>query len=155
MPTPCTPAGRLVAAFGDPTRMAALYAPHIEWSLPRSMVSLPRPMVGRAAVEAFNRAVWEVHYFPDCSVEILDETGDAQRSAVRFMYRARHRATGVLYENLYTVFVRSGPDGITEVFEDLDTLAMVEVLRRGGQIGDTFRGLAAAAAATATRSPGE
>ncbi|MEO8298132.1 MAG: nuclear transport factor 2 family protein [Burkholderiales bacterium] len=140
MPTPTTPAGRLVSAFGDPARMAALYAPHIEWSLPASLSTLPRPMVGRDAVAAFNRAVWEVHYFPDCTVEILDETGDAQRSAVRFIYRATARDDArTRYENHYTLFARSGPDGITEVFEDLDTLAMVEVLRQGRQVGDTFR----------------
>ena len=148
MPSPTTPAGRLVAAFGDPVRMATLYAPHVEWSLPRSLVSLPRPMAGRAAVEAFNRTVWEVHYFPDCTVEILDEIGDAQRSGVRFIYRAHARSTGILYENLYTMFVRGGPEGITEIFEDLDTLAMVDVLRRGGQIGDTMRALAAEAPRT-------
>jgi hypothetical protein len=143
---PTTPAGRLVATFGDPERMCLLYAPCIEWSLPRSIASLPRPMVGLEAVKAFNRFAWEQHYFPDCEVEIVDETGDLNRSAVRFIYRARLRTTGLHYENEYTLFARSGPQGIEAVFESPDTLGLFETQRQGGQIGDTYRRLCAAQA---------
>jgi ketosteroid isomerase-like protein len=115
-----TPAGRLVLAFGDVEAMAALYAPDVEWSLSAS-TPYPRPMRGRDAVTAFNREVWTRHYRPDCTVEILDEVGDERASAVRFIYRAQLRSTGQAYENEYTVFVRSGPEGIGEVFEAFDT----------------------------------
>jgi ketosteroid isomerase-like protein len=122
-----TPAGRLVLAFGDVDAMAAMYAPNIEWSLSASL-DLPRPMVGSEAVAAFNREVWSRHYRPECAVTILDEVGDEQRSAVRFIYRAHSNVTNTAYENEYTLFVRSGPEGITEVFEALDTLLVMRFL---------------------------
>src|SRR5690606_22689212 len=100
-----TPAGRLVSAFGDVEKMSALYAPEIEWNLSASL-PYPRPMKGRDAVLAFNRSVWEEAYFPDCTVEILDELGDDNLSAVRFVYRGKFRASGLPYENEYTLFAR-------------------------------------------------
>ncbi len=123
-----TPAGRLVSAFGDVDRMAALYAPYVEWSLSASN-PFPRPMKGREAVIAFNREVWTKHYRPDCTVEILDEVGDETGSAVRFIYRAYMIAAGRPYENEYTLFARSGPEGITEVFEALDTARASQIAR--------------------------
>jgi len=131
-----TPAGRLVLAFGDVVAMQALYAPQIAWSLPASL-PYPRPMTGKDAVVAFNRAVWADNYFPDCSVSILDEVGDDSLSAVRFVYRARMRATGGPYENEYTLFARSGPLGITEVFEAMDSLSVLDQIG-GGRPGATF-----------------
>ena len=123
-----TPAGRLVSAFGDVEAMSALYAPHVEWSLSPS-TPFPRPMKGRETVIAFNREVWTKHYRPDCTVEILDEVGDESGSAVRFIYRAHMLATDRPYENEYTLFVRSGPEGITEVFEALDTARASQIAR--------------------------
>ena len=131
-----TPAGRLVSAFGDVDRMSALYAPEIAWSLSASL-PYPRPMTGRDAVIAFNRSVWEEVYFPDCTVEILDELGDETLSAVRFIYRARYRESGRAYENEYTLFARGGADGISEVFEALDTLAIFDQMR-GEEKGTAF-----------------
>lgn len=138
MTKPRTPAGRLVAAFGNVSAMQALYAPYLEWSLPAGL-PLPRPMKGRDAVIAFNTAVWAEHYFADCETTILDEVGDEGQSAVRFIYRARFRPDGAPYENEYTLFARSGPDGITEVHEALDTVALLDQ-RRGRKVGDTFAG---------------
>jgi hypothetical protein len=134
--SPQTPAGRLVLAFGNVDVMQALYAPHITWSLPASL-PYPRPMTGKEAVVAFNNSVWTDSYFPDCSVTILDEVGDDSLSAVRFAYRARIRISGVLYHNEYTLFARSGPQGISEVFEAMDSLAIVDQIS-GGQPGATF-----------------
>jgi ketosteroid isomerase-like protein len=142
-----TPAGRLVRAFGDVEAMSALYAPDIEWSLPGSL-PFPRPMKGRDAVRGFNSTVWGEIYFPDCTVTILDEMGDEAGSAVRFIYRARHRASGVAYENEYTLFARSGPAGITEVFEALDTLAIFDQLD-GLAPGSTYAKLSGGSWATA------
>ena len=138
-----TPAGKLVSAFGDPDTMRAMYAPHVEWSLSASL-NLPRPMKGIEAVSAFNREVWTTHYRPDCVVTILDETGDGRVSAARFLYRAHSNVTGTIYENEYTIFVRSGPDGITEVFEGLDTALIMEFLT-GRPIGSTATTLPGAA----------
>lgn len=130
-----TPAGRLVSAFGDPEAMRAMYTPQVEWSISASL-NLPRPMKGIEIVSAFNREVWTVHYRPDCSVTILDETGDDRVSSVRFIYRAHSNATNSAYENEYTLFVRAGPEGITEVFEALDTALVLEFLA-GRPIGST------------------
>lgn len=98
-------------------------------------------MQGRIVL-AFNRSVWEEVYFPDRSVEILDELGDERLSAVRFVYRATYRASGLPYENEYTLFARSGPDGISEVFEALDTLAIFDQMR-GEEKGTAFARLSA------------
>ncbi len=116
--------------------MSRLYADAIEWSLPAAL-PFPRPMKGREAVIAFNAAVWADSYFPDCNVEILDEAGDDASSAVRFVYRARFRATGAAYENEYTLFARAGVDGITHVFEALDTIALIDFLK-GHPVGTAF-----------------
>lgn len=123
-----TPAGRLVSAFGNVEKMSALYAADIEWSLSASL-PYPRPMKGREAVLAFNRSVWEEVYFPDCTVEILDELGNEKLSAVRFIYRATYRGSNLPYENEYTLFARGGPDGIAQVFEALDTLAIFDQMK--------------------------
>ena len=131
-----TPAGQLVSAFGDVAHMRALYDPDIEWSLPAGL-PYPRPMKGIEAVVAFNTAVWSEHYFPDCTVRLLDEIGDAHASAVRFIYRARFRSNGTLYENEYTLFARSSAKGIREVFEAMDTIAVLEQLN-GQKVGETF-----------------
>ncbi len=128
---PRTPAGRLVVAFGDVEKMQSLYAPQIAWFLPASL-PYPRPIAGKDAVVSFNRAVWSVSYFADCSMRILDEVGDQGLSAVRFIYRARFRETGGPYENEYTLFARSGAHGITEVFEAMDSLAVLDQL--GGEV---------------------
>ena len=133
---PSTPAGRLVSAFGDVAAMSRLYADDIEWSLPAGL-PFPRPMKGKPAVIAFNTAVWTDSYHPDCTVEILDETGNEASSAVRFIYRARFRDTGKPYENEYTLFARSNAAGISHVFEALDTIALIDILA-GQPVGTTF-----------------
>jgi ketosteroid isomerase-like protein len=132
---PRTPAGRLVSAFGRPAEMAALYAPDITWSLPRGLGQ--QPMVGIDAVCAFNQMVWTQSYRPDCEVEILDEVGDERASAVRIMYRAHMLMSDQAYENEYQLFVRSDDDGIHEVSERMDTVALLDALT-GQPAGTTF-----------------
>lgn len=126
--TATTPAGKLVRAFGNVDRMSADYAPDIRWSLPAS-TPFARPMIGRDAVIAFNTKVWGEVHRPDCEVEILDEVGDDKASAVRFIYRAHVIGKEGVYENEYTVFVRSGPQGLAEVFEAFDTVAALDFYR--------------------------
>lgn len=128
MPEPTTPAGKLVAAFGDVEAMERLYASDVQWSLPRS-TPFPSPIAGVEAVLAFNRQVWGTHYEPECEVEILDEAGNASASAVRFTYRAVMKPSGTPYENEYTLFARADETGIREVFEAFDTLRARQVAR--------------------------
>ncbi len=121
-----TPARALAERFGNPDAMRALYAPDIEWTISSSL-GVPR-LVGCEAVYAFNRQVWTEHHRPDCTVTILDETGDQLSSAVRFIYRAwSHFASG-WYENEYSLFVRNGAGGIVRVAEAFDTAATIDFL---------------------------
>lgn len=114
--------GRLVEAFGDPETMRTLYSDDITWTMTKSLGSIAGPYVGREAVGAFNERVWGSLYLPEVEVEILDEVGDDELGAVRFIYRATLRRSGEPYELEYVVFAR-GRDGLlTEVFESLDTL---------------------------------
>jgi hypothetical protein len=135
MTQPRTPAGRLVSAFGRPEEMAALYAPDITWSLPQGLMQ--QPMVGIDAVRAFNQMVWTQSYRPDCEVQILDEVGDELSSAVRITYRAHMLMSDQVYENEYQLFVRSDSDGIHQVAERLDTVALLDALT-GQPAGTTF-----------------
>jgi ketosteroid isomerase-like protein len=123
-----TPAGRLATSFGDVDRMAALYAPDVRWSLPASL-PFARPTVGKEAIVTLHRQIWSEVYRPDVEVTILDEVGDDACSAVRFFYRAFANYVGRWYENEYTLFVRSGPEGVTEVFEAFDTTTTFDFYR--------------------------
>jgi ketosteroid isomerase-like protein len=120
-----TLAGQLVKCFGQPQAMEALYAEDVRWSLSPSLGKIAGPHEGLAAVGAFNRRIWEAVYFPEVEVELLDELGDGNASAVRFLYRATYRNNGAPYENQYALFVRSRDNRIHEVFESLDTLASI------------------------------
>lgn len=123
-----TPAGRLVATFGDPPAMVAQLAPDVRWSLPVS-TPFPRPIAGREAVLETMTKIWSDVYRPDVEVEILDEVGDERVSAVRFNYRAWANWVSRWYENEYTLFARSGPDGIVEVNEAFDTKRTLDFFR--------------------------
>lgn len=118
--TPKTPAGQLVLALGNAERIAALLAPDARWSLPLS-TPFPHPIVGRDAIYETMKKIWSEHYKPDVEVEFHDEVGDERASAARYNYRAFALAVGKVYENEYMTFVRSGPEGISEVFEGFDT----------------------------------
>jgi ketosteroid isomerase-like protein len=123
MTLPTTPAGRLAKAFGDLVLLRALYADDVSWQLPASTgASLQRVFRGKDAVLAFNADVWGKYYRPDCSVEILTEVGDEKGSAVRFTYRAFSLIANKPYENEYQLFVESGSNGVTRIYESFDTL---------------------------------
>lgn len=108
--------------------MAELYHPDIEWTLPESSGRFAGPHVGQATVLAFNRAVWEKLYFSDGEVEVLDETGDATCSSVRFRYTARIRPNGEKYSVEYALFVRCAEGKLREVHELLDTATSQKLL---------------------------
>lgn len=133
-----TPAGKLVSAFGNPAAMALLYSPGIQWSLSASLTQFPRPIDGKDAVVAFNESIWRDVYRPDCETEILDKVGDDESSAVRFSYRAHLVRSRIDNENEYTLFARSGRDGIFAVFEGLDTAALLDAMT-GQPVGSSFR----------------
>ena len=120
-----TLAGKLVERFGQPDEMKKLYAEDIRWSLSRSLGKLAGPHEGFEVVLAFNRRIWQAVFFEEVEVEILDEMGDEDSSAVRFVYRATYRNNGVPYENYYSLFARTRQGRIYEVFEELDTLASI------------------------------
>lgn len=121
-----TPARMLAERFGDPDAMRALYAPDVIWRISASL-GVPT-LEGTDAVSSFNRQVWTEHHRPDCTVTILDEAGDAKSSAVRFTYRAWSHFAAGWYENEYSLFVRTGDDGITHVAEGFDTSATIDFL---------------------------
>jgi ketosteroid isomerase-like protein len=127
-----------VTAFGNPAEMSLLYSPDVQWSLSASLTQFPRPIDGKDAVVAFNESIWRDVYRPDCTTEIMDEVGDDESSAVRFVYRAIFVRSGTGYENEYTLFARSGRDGIFAVFEGLDTAALLDAMT-GQPVGSSFR----------------
>ena len=121
-----TPARMLAERFGNPSKMAALYSHEVIWQI---SASLGVPLLeGYDAVCAFNKQVWTEHHRPDCTVTVLDEVGNSQTSAVRFTYRAWSLFIEDWYENEYTLFVRSGNDGIRLVVEAFDTAATIDFL---------------------------
>lgn len=126
--SPPTPARQLAECFGNPDKMAELYSPEVVWQISAS-VGVPR-LEGYDAVCAFNRQVWTEHHRPDCTVTVLDDIGDAETSAVRFTYRAWSLFVEDWYENEYTLFVRSGSDGIRMVNEAFDTAATIDFLAK-------------------------
>ena len=137
-----TPARALAERFGNPDAMRDLYAPDIEWTISASL-RVPR-LVGRDAVYAFNRQVWTEHHRPDCTVTILDETGDQLSSAVRFIYRAWSHFANDWYENEYSLFVRNSDMGSVSVAEAFDTAATIDFLA-GKAIGTSWGSIDGAA----------
>ena len=90
-----TPARRLVEAFGNCSALEAMYTEDVTWRLNHSLApNIAGPHRGKAAVCAFNRAVFEKFYQPSSvQVEILDEIGDEASSVVRFIYTAQQADT--------------------------------------------------------------
>ena len=130
-----TPARRLVEAFGDCAALEAMYTPDVSWRLNHSLApNIAGPHVGKAAVCAFNRAVFEKFYEPgSVSVEILDELGDEASSVVRFVFRAKSRR-GHPYAVEYVLFAKTTDTMVRDVVELLDTHASNEQ-HQGNAVG--------------------
>ena len=130
-----TPARALVDAFGDVPTMAAMYTDDVTWRLNHSLApNIAGPHVGKAAVTAFNEAVFSKFYEPgSVTVEILDELGDAASSVVRFNFRALSRR-GHPYAVEYVLFAKTSDGKVFEVIELLDTHGSNEQ-HRGNAVG--------------------
>ena len=122
-----TPARRLVEAFGNCAALEAMYTEDVCWRLSHSLApNIAGPHVGKVAVCAFNRAVFENFYEPaSVAVEILDEIGDEASSVVRFVYRATSRRKHP-YAVEYVLFAKTTDGMVHEVVELLDTHASNE-----------------------------
>ena len=122
-----TPARRLVEAFGNCAALEAMYTEDVCWRLSHSLApNIAGPHVGKVAVCAFNRAVFEKFYEPaSVAVEILDEIGDEAASVVRFVYRATSRRKHP-YAVEYVLFAKTTDGMVHEVVELLDTHASNE-----------------------------
>jgi len=127
MTSTTTPARRLVEAFGDCAALTAMYTEDVSWRLNHSLApNIAGPHVGKAAVCAFNRAVFEKFYKPgSVAIEILDEIGDEASSVVRFVYTATS-ARAYPYRVEYVLFAKTTAGLIHEVVELLDTHASNE-----------------------------
>lgn len=133
---PKTPAGRLVAAFGDCDRMAEMYDDAVVWRLNHSLApNIAGPHVGREAVTGFNQAVFGKFYKPGSTwVKIHDEVGDEASSVVRFdMHAVSTR--GHNYDVEYVLFAKTRDGLIYDVVELLDTLASTDQ-HQGGRLGE-------------------
>ncbi|MBS02064.1 MAG: ketosteroid isomerase [Gammaproteobacteria bacterium] len=135
-----TLARQLAEAFGDVEAMRALYADNIIWSLQASLGRIAGPYEGKEAVMAFNERVWGSFYYPECTVDILNELGDDAHSAVRFIYNAKLRSSEGPYSLEYILFVRAEGGQITRVDESMDTMGSVNLFA-GEEIAKTpYRG---------------
>ena len=61
-------------------------------------------------------------YYPECTVDILNELGNDAHSAVRFTYNAKLRSSEGPYSLEYILFVRAEGGQITRVDEAMDTM---------------------------------
>lgn len=117
-----TLARRLAEAFGNIPEMTKLYSDDIVWSLSKSPGRIAGPYEGKEAVIAFNERVWGSFYHPECTIEVLNELGDDNHSAVRFMYNTTLRSSGADYNLEYIIFARGENGLLTRVDEAMDTL---------------------------------
>ena len=130
-----TPARLVVEAFGDSAALAAMYTDNVTWRLNHSLApNIAGPHIGKAAVAAFNEAVFTKFYEPgSVTVEILDELGDEASSVVRFNFHATSRR-GLPYAVEYVLFAKTFGGKVYEVIELLDTHASNEQ-HKGNSVG--------------------
>ncbi len=136
-----TPARRIVEAFGDCEALVAMYTDDVVWRLNSSLApNIAGPHVGKAAVGAFNLAVFTKFYEPgSVSVDIHEELGDEVASVVRFDFHARTRK-GLSYDVEYVLFARTRDGQVCDVVEIMDSLASNEQ-HAGRLVGVRSRGV--------------
>jgi len=120
-------AGQLMRVYGDLDAMGALYDDNIVMWLPRSLGASTGPHHGKQTVLAFNKRTWTVVYHPQVRVEILDDIGEGDTSACRFLFHAVFRKNDAPYVGEYTMFARSRNGLITELYEGIDTLLIQQI----------------------------
>ena len=130
-----TPARRIVEAFGDCAALAEMYADDINWRLNYSLPeNIAGPHVGKAAVTAFNDAVFnKIYDGASIHVVIHDELGDEDSSVVRFDLHGVSRR-GHSYDVEYVLFAKTREGLVFDVVELLDTKASTEQ-HQGNAVG--------------------
>ena len=130
-----TPARRVVEAFGDCEALSEMYTDDVTWRLNYSLPdNIAGPHVGKAAVRAFNDAVFnKIYDGAKMRVDIKDELGDEGSSVVRFNIHAESRR-GHSYDVEYVLFAKTRDGLVCEVVELLDTLASTEQ-HQGNPVG--------------------
>ena len=135
MPRAPTPARRLVEAFGSCEALATMYADDVCWRLNYSLPpNIAGPHVGKAAVTAFNDAVFnKIYDGSSIRVVIRDELGDEASSVVRFDLHGVSRR-GHSYDVEYVLFAKTRDGLVCDVVELLDTRASTEQ-HQGNPVG--------------------
>ena len=135
MPKRPTPARRIVEAFGDCEALAAMYTDDVTWRLNYSLPpNIAGPHVGKAAVTAFNDAVFnKIYDSASIHVVIHDELGDEDSSVVRFDLHGVSRR-GHSYDVEYVLFAKTRDGLVFDVVELLDTQASTEQ-HQGNPVG--------------------
>lgn len=123
-------ARRLVAAFGDPDRIAELLTEEVEWWITPTVGVLGSPTVGRQAVLASMRVIFGELY-GDVSVKVHHAIGDGDIGAVRITLDGVAKIAGDRpYQNEYSVWIRRRGELIDRVWEYLDVAWARDQLRR-------------------------
>ena len=88
-----TPARLIVEAFGNCEALADMYTDDVVWRLNYSLpANIAGPHIGKAAVTAFNDAVFnKIYDGGNMQINIHDEIGNEQSSVVRFDIHATSR----------------------------------------------------------------
>ncbi len=130
-----TPARLIVEAFGNCEALADMYTDDVVWRLNYSLpANRAGPHIGKAAVTAFNDAVFnKIYDGGNMQINIHDEIGNEQSSVVRFDIHATSRR-GNSYDVEYVLFAKTKDGKVCEVTELLDTLASTEQ-HQGNPVG--------------------
>ena len=102
-----TPARLIVEAFGNCEALADMYTDDVVWRLNYSLpANIAGPHIGKAAVTAFNDAVFnKIYDGGNMQINIHDEIGNKQSSVVRFDIHATSRR-GNSYDVEYVLFAK-------------------------------------------------
>jgi ketosteroid isomerase-like protein len=110
----------LIESFGDPDATVALMTEDCEWWVTPATGVLGSPTVGRDAIHAAMRTIYDTLY-RDTAPVVRDVIGEGNQAAVRITFRAKARFAGDRpYENEYCLWVRARGGLIERVWEYLD-----------------------------------
>jgi len=110
----------LVEAFGDPDAIVALMTEDCEWWVTPTTGVLSSPTVGRDAIHAAMRTIYDTLY-GEVSPQIHDVLSEDQQAVVRLTFRAEALfMPGRRYENEYCIWIRCRDGKIERAWEYLD-----------------------------------